>query len=216
VKVGDALRAALRDFWHQSWRLFVLNTSLALVASAILVAAVFIRPALILLLLLGPAAAAVMHCAVTLVQTEDLRLTDAVAGLRLHWKRGLALAALIAAVTVLGFVALGVYSGAGAWAWPLAILVIYLLAVFAVLQLALWPFAVYYRTRELPNVVVDSFTAVVRRPFGFAGLALVLLLVNAAGAAILFTPLMTLTIAYSFLAAAHFALPRNTLEEATL
>ena len=32
------------------------------------------RPALLLAVLLGPLIAAVMHCAVTLAQTEDLRL----------------------------------------------------------------------------------------------------------------------------------------------
>jgi hypothetical protein len=52
-----------------------------------------------------------------------------------------------------------------------------------------------------------------RRPWGFAGLALALLLVNAIGVVAAILPFLTLTIAYSFLVAAHFALPKNPARE---
>ena len=94
MTVGAALRRAARDFYDQSWRLLLLNGLLGFAGLAVLWAAVYAPPALLLGLLLGPPAAALMHCAVTLVRDEDLRLSDALVGLRLHWRRGLALAAL--------------------------------------------------------------------------------------------------------------------------
>jgi hypothetical protein len=116
-------------------------------------------------------------------------------------------------VAVVGVVTLRFYAGAGAWAWPLAVAAFYLLALFAVLQIALWPLAVAERERPLGTVARDALLALLRRPFAFVGLGLVLLLVNAVGAAAALLPLLTLTIAYSFLAAAHLALPRSPLRE---
>ena len=49
--------------------------------------------ALVLVPLTGPLAAALVHCAVTLVRTGELRLGDAFAGLQANWRRGLALGA---------------------------------------------------------------------------------------------------------------------------
>jgi hypothetical protein len=211
--MGDALRSALRDFYHQSWRLLVLNASLSLAVLTILVAALYAPTALVLLALVGPLAAALMHCAVTLAQTEDLRLGEAVTGIRLHWRVGAVLGTVNMGAVLVAFVAFRFYAGAGAWAWPLAVLVVYLLALFVLLQIALWPLAVYERGRPFTAVVRDAALAVLRRPLGFAGLALALLVLNAVGAAAALLPLLTLTVAYSFLAAAHYALPRSPLRE---
>jgi hypothetical protein len=52
-----------------------------------------------------------------------------------------------------------------------------------------------------------------RRPRAAFGLAFALTLVNLAGLAAALMPFLTLTIAYSFLAAAHFALPPRPLLE---
>ena len=84
-----------------------------------------------------------MHCAVTLAQTEDLRLAEAITGLRRHWRRGLVLGLLVAVAVVLGARAIPFYASAGRWAWPLAALSVYVLLVFFVVQLALWPLAVF-------------------------------------------------------------------------
>jgi hypothetical protein len=54
---------------------------------------------------------------------------------------------------------------------------------------------------------------VARRPGAALGLGLGLLLVNAAGLAAAVMPFLTLTLAYSFVAAAHFALPPSTTGE---
>jgi hypothetical protein len=179
----------------------------------VVLASLAIRPAILLVVLLGPVAAAVMHCTVTLAQTEELRLSEAVVGLRRHWRRGLALGALVAVAALLGAIAIPFYSRAGTWAWPLAALSIYVLLVFALFQLALWPLAVFENARPFSTVVREAALAVGRRPWGFAGLALALLVVNLVGVAAAVLPFLTLTIAYSFLVSAHFALPKNPARE---
>ena len=206
MSLARALGIAATDLYHQSWRLVVLNALLGAVLVGVVLASLAIRPAILLVVLLGPAAAAVMHCTVTLAQTEELRLSEAVVGLRRHWRRGLALGAIMA-------VAVPFYSRAGTWAWPLAALSVYVLLVFALFQLALWPLAVFEDARPFRAVVRDAALVVCRRPWGFAGLALALLLVNIIGVAAAILPFPTLTIAYSFLVSAHFALPQNPARE---
>jgi hypothetical protein len=213
MSLARALGVAATDLYHQSWRLIVLNALLVAVLVGVILTSLAIRPALLLVVLLGPTAAAVMHCTVTLAQTEELRLSEVVVGLRRHWRRGLVLGALLAAAAILGAIAVPFYSRAGAWAWPLAALSVYVLLVFALFQLALWPLAVFEDARPLRAVVRDAVLVVGRRPWGFAGLALALLLVNAIGVAAAILPFLTLTIAYSFLVSAHFALPKNPARE---
>jgi hypothetical protein len=213
MSLARALGVAATDLYHQSWRLIVLNALLAAVLVGVILASLAIRPALLLLVLLGPVAAAVMHCTVTLAQTEELRLSEVVVGLRRHWRRGLVLGVLVAAAAILGAIAVPFYSEAGAWAWPLAALSVYVLLAFALFQLALWPLAVFEDARPFRAVVRDAAFVVARRPWGFAGLALALLLVNAIGVAAAILPFLTLTIAYSFLVSAHFALPQNPARE---
>jgi hypothetical protein len=214
MTVGDSLRAALRDFYEQSWRLLVLNTALSTAAIAIAWAALYTPLALALVIVLGPLAAALMHCAVTLVREDDLRLRDAVVGVGLHWRRGLALGLLGIVAAGLTVTAISFYASAGTLAWPLAMLVLYLALLFAVYQLPLWPLAVFERDRPFKRVLADAAIALIRRPAASVGLAVTLMLVNLAGIAAAVIPFLTLTIAYSFLAAAHFALPRELAPEA--
>lgn len=213
MSLRRALGVAAADLYHQSWRLVVLNALLGVVMVGVVLASLAIRPAILLVVLLGPAAAAVMHCTVTLAQTEELRLFEAVVGVRRHWRRGLALGVLVAAAAILGAIAVPFYSTAGTWAWPLAALSLYVLLAFVLFQLALWPLAVFEEARPFRAVVRDAALVVGRRPWGFAGLALALLFVNAVGVAAAILPFLTLTIAYSFLVSAHFALPKNPARE---
>ena len=214
MTVGGALREALVDGYQQSWRLVLLNSGLAAAALGVLVAASYVQPALLLLLLLvGPLAAALQHCAVVLVRTDELRLRDALEGLRRHWRRGVELALVAAATFGLGIYALVFYARADPVTWPLAALVVYLLALFAALQLLLWPLAVAYPERPLRAVALESLTTAARRPFALPGLALALLVVNSLGA-VAVLPVLTMTVAYTALAAAHFALPSRPTPEA--
>lgn len=214
MSLGRALGVAAADLYHQAWRLVILNTLLGFGLVLIVLASIAVRGAFILAVLIGPAIAAVMHCAVTLAQTEDLRLAEALRGLRRLWRRGLALGVALAAAVGLGALAVPFYAHAGTWAWPLAALCVYLLLMFAVFQLALWPLAVFESGLPLKAVARDAALTVARRPLGFLGLGVALLLVNVIGVAAAILPFLTLTIAYSFLVSAHFALPKNPAREA--
>ncbi len=212
MTVKAALRYALRDMYEQSWRLVILNSALSAAVLAVLVLASYTPVALVLGIGVGPLAAALMHCAVSLVRDEELRLGCAVEGVRLHWLRGLELAALAGVVILAGVVALRAYGSSGALAWPLGFVVAYLLAFFLVFQLLLWPLAVAERDRSLRGVLADAGVALVRRPGASVGLALALLLINALGAAAAVLPLLTITVAYSFVAAARFTLSLQLAE----
>jgi len=209
-----ALGVAARDLYHQAWRLIVLNTALGVGVLLVVLASIAVRAALLLAILIGPAIAALMHCAVTLAQTEDLRLAEAVRGLRRHWRRGLVLGLALAVAVGFGALAVPFYAHAGTWAWPFAAVCIYLLLMFGVFQLALWPLVVFESDRPLREIARDAALTVARRPVGFLGLAVALLLVNVIGVAAAILPFLTLTIAYSFLVSAHFALPKNPAREA--
>jgi hypothetical protein len=148
-----------------------------------------------------------MYCAVTLAQTDEVRLGDALVGVRRCWRRGAALAAILGGAALAGSVAVRVYATAGTWGWPLAALALYMLAIFGVLQLWLWPFAVAEPERRLGLVFLDSMRALARRPLASLGLAAALIAVNIVGFVAAVLPLLTLTLAFSFLAAAHLALP---------
>jgi hypothetical protein len=209
MSVGASLRSAVRDLYEQSWRLLVLNAALSTFVLAVVVIGLWFVPVLALLVLLGPFAAGLMHCAVTLAQTDELRLGDAVTGVRLHWRRGLVLGLLVFAVVVAAAVAVPFYADIGGWWWVLALAALYAAAIFGVLQLLLWPLAVFELDRPLTEVARESLAGFLRRPAAGTALALVLLTINLVGLAAALVPFLTLTVAYSFLAAAHFALPRS-------
>jgi hypothetical protein len=204
---GGALRAAAVDFYHQSWRLAVFNAVLSAIVLTILYLAVFVHPLFVLVVVLsGPFAASLMHCAVQLADEEELRFRDALTGLRLHWWRGFLLAAIVLVVVWLGIIALRFY---GSDQWLFSVLVGDVLAVFAVVQLLAWPRAVRDRSRPLLRVFGDALSDFLTRPVSSFVFAVALLIVNVLGIAAAVMPFLTLTIAYSFLAAAHFALPRS-------
>jgi hypothetical protein len=208
--MGEALRAAGVDFWHQSWRLAVLNAALSLAVAPLLVLALWVPLLLaVAALVAGPLALALMHCAVTLAETEDLRLSYALAGLRLHWRRGLALGAIAGVVLAAGVWAVAFYGTAGAW--PLAALALYVVLAFGLLQLCLWPLAAHEPASPLRTLHRAALEVALRRPLETAALGIALLVVNLAGAAAALMPLLTLTVAFTFLAAAHYVLPRNPL-----
>jgi hypothetical protein len=212
MTMGAALKAALVDFYRQSWRLVLLNSAFS-VAALVVVLATFYSPfALVLVVLLGPLALALMHCTVTLAQTEELDLEEAVDGLRLHWKRGLALGTLTAAVLGLGALAIAFYADRGPFVFPLAVVVFYLLAFFAIFQMWLWPLAVFERDRPFGEVMREAARGLVLHPAASVGLALALFAVNALAAAAAILPFLTLSIAFTFLAAAHFVLPPGPRE----
>jgi hypothetical protein len=217
VGVGRALRGAVADFYEHSWRLVLLNGALSAFAFSFLLATQYLPLSLALALLaiaLGPPVLALAHCAVTIVQTDDLQLGDFARGLRLHWRRGFALGSLAAGFVLLTVIAFSFYAGRSTSAWPLAFLVLYLTGLLGVLQLPLWPLAVVRRELPLRRVLRDAALATARRPRASLGLAAALLLVNVLGVAAAVLPFLTMTVAYSFLATAHFFVPRERTGEA--
>jgi hypothetical protein len=213
LRVGTALRKAVRGFYEHSIRLVILNALLSGLALAILTLSLYQPAALILLLVLGPLAAALMHCAVTIVQDDDLRFADALTGIRLHWRRGFVLGALVAAGFVLTLVAVAFYAGRGAPAWPLAVLTLYVSGLFGLYQLALWPLAIAGRDHSLRSVLRAAAFALLGRPLAFIGLGAALVLINLIGLVAAVLPFLTMTSSYSFLAAAYFTLPPPSVEE---
>jgi hypothetical protein len=205
LRPGAALRAALRDLYAQSWRFFGLNAALSACLVPVAVAGLWAPPAWLLLLAAGPLAAALVHCAVVAATTGELRLGDALEGLRLHRRRGLVLGAVCFGTTALGAYAVVFYGGRGVLL--LAALAVYLLVVLLAFQLVLWPLAVAAPDRPLRLVLEDALRTLIARPLQALVLTLVLTLVNLAGVALAVVPFLTLTIAYSCLAAVHFALP---------
>jgi len=214
MSVRAALRTALSELYQFSWRLLVVNTAL----SVILVAGVLALPTLPLGLLVGsavagPVAAGLVHCVVMLVRGDDIRLADAAEGIRLHWRRGLALGALFGAGLMFGLVAVSFYASASHRIWPLAIVALYALGFFCLLVLTAWPLAIADPTRGVGPALRLAGLELLRRPGRALGFGAAILVINVLGA-VTIVPLLTLTIAYTFLAAAHVVLPKNP-EEAT-
>jgi hypothetical protein len=206
-----ALGAAFGDLYRQSWRLFVLNACLSAVVVPIVVAGLWVPPIWILLVAAGPLALALMHCAVVVTRTDELRLHDALDGLRLHWRRGLVLGAFLALGGVAGVYAISSYAARGALV--LAVLGVYLLVVFGIFQLVLWPLAVDERNVPIKRVAAEAGRTLLTRPMQSIVFGLALLVVNAVGLAAAVMPFLTITIAYSFLAAARFTLPPTSTPE---
>jgi hypothetical protein len=202
---GAALRAALRDLYAHSWRFFLLNAALSACLAPLVVAGFWAPPAWLLLVPGGALAAALVHCAVVTATTGELHLGDALTGLRLHWRRGLVLGAIFSAASVLGVYAIVFYGSRGVLL--LAALAVYLLLALLAFQLVLWPLAVASPGRPLRLVLQDALKTVLARPLQALVLTLALALVNVLGITLAVVPFLTLTIAYSCLAAAHFALP---------
>jgi hypothetical protein len=204
VNAGRALRAAAADFYQQSWRLAIFNTVLSIVAGAILYLTLLVNALFgLLFILVGPLAAALMHCAVKLAREQDLLFRDSLVGLRSHWRRGVALITIVLVVAWAGLVAIRFY---GSEQWLLTVLVGDVLAVFAAVQLLGWPRAIDQPDRPLRQVFTDALTDFLSRPVSTLAFAFALVVVNVLGIVAGVMPFLTLTVAYSFLAAAHFAL----------
>jgi hypothetical protein len=217
MSVRAALRSALSETYRCSWRLLVVNTAVSAAACAVVLVVSSVPLALLLApLVAGPLAAALVHCTVKLIREGEFALADAIEGLRLYWRRGLVLGGLFGTGLLLGVLAVSFYSSANHRALPLAALSAYVLAIFCVIVLVSWPLAIAEPDAPITDALRSAWMLLMRSPFRFLALGAALLVVNALGA-VMVLPLLTLTIAYSFLAAGHVVLPRSsTQEEATI
>ncbi len=211
MSINDVLRRSLTKTYQSSWRLLVVNTALSVVfAVAVLAMPTLPLGLLLACVLAGPLAAALAHCVVMLVRGDDIRLTDAVVGLRLHWREGLVLGALFGVGLMVGVVAVTFYVSEPHRVWPLAVGAIYLIGFFCLLVLVAWPLLVADLRLGVAGALRAAGVELLRRPWRALGLGTALLLVNLLGA-VTVVPLLTLTVAYTFLAAAFAVLPE--LEE---
>ena len=211
--VGHVLRRATRDFYEESWRLVALNTALSAYVLAVLAVASFAPIALVLVVGAGPIAATLVAASVIVVESGSLTFVETGEALRRCWRRGLVLAGLAGLWVLATVVAVRFYGASGTLAWPLAVLVLYLGAVFVLYQLVLWPLAVRDCERPLRDVAAEAAGVLVRRPGATIGLGIALLVVNALGVLAAVLPFLTITIAYSALAAARFVIAPRPLEE---
>jgi hypothetical protein len=209
--VGGALAAAAGGLYRNSWRFVVANAALSaavLVPVWLAVATAVVAPLLLVPLLAGPALAGLVHCAVRLAQGDsgEIRVADFGAGVRRHWRRGLTLGVLVALVLVAGAVAVREYAVRGGPFLLLAFACAYVLAAVVLFQLVLWPVAVLRADRTLRAAAAEALAVFLARWPAVLALGLGLLLVNLVGTAAVL-PVLTFTVAFSFLAAAHLVLP---------
>jgi hypothetical protein len=208
---GASLRLAVGDLFRNSWRLVPVNAALGAVLVFAAYAAIAVHAFLVLAVLAGPIALALAHCSVTLVRTGNLELADAREGLRLHWRRGLGFAAAGLLLVVLGALAVHFYTRSGV-GWPFAFLTLYLLVLVGIYGALLATVAVAHPERPLRIIARQAATVGAQRPGATLLLGLALLLVNLAGIAAAVMPFLTVTVAYSFLAVAHFVVPPEDKE----
>ena len=203
-----ALGKAGRDVFHNSWRLVPVNAALGAVLVAVAVLTAAVHAALVLAVFAGPIAAALVHCSVTLVRTGNLALSDALDGLRLHWRRGLQLGAAGTALVVLAVFAVRFYTRSS-FGWPFAFLTVYLVVLLGIYAVVLATYAIAQPERPLRLAAREAAALGARRPGATLLLGLALLLVNVLGIAAAVMPFLTVTVAYSFVAVARFVLPKE-------
>jgi hypothetical protein len=206
-----ALGLALGDLYRNSWRLVPVNAALGVVLVFATVCAVAVHALLVLIVLAGPLAAALAHCSVTVVRTGNLALADAWVGLRLHWRRGLALGAAGVALGVPAGIAIHFYTRSNV-GWPFAFFTLYLVVLLGIYAAVLTTIAVAQPGDSLRLAARSAATLGAQRPGATLLLGLALLLINLAGVAAAVMPFLTVTVAYSFVAVAHFVLPAEARE----
>ena len=211
MSVRRALRLAFGDLYQNSWRLLLVNAALGAVLVFAVFAAIAVPALLVLAVLAGPLATALAHCSVTLVRTGNLVVGDAWEGLRLHWRRGLVLGAAGVALGVLAVLAVHFYTRSSV-GWPFAFLTLYLVVILGIYAAVLTTLAAAEPDRRLRVVARRAATVGAQRPGATLLLGLALLLVNLAGVAAAVMPFLTITVAYSFVAVAHFVVPAEARE----
>lgn len=208
---GLALRSAGRDLFQNSWRLVPVNAALGAVLVAVAVLTVAVHALLLLAVLAGPVALALLHAAVVLARTGNVALADAWEGLRLHRRRGLELGAAALVLGVAAGVAIHFYTRFS-FGWPLAFATVYLVVLLGIQGLVVATVGVAAPELTLRAAAREAVRITLGRPGPTLRLGLVLLLVNVTGLAAGVMPFLTLTVAYSFVAVAHFVLPRQIPE----
>jgi hypothetical protein len=129
----------------------------------------------------------------------------------LHWRRGLALGAAGVALGVLAGVAIHFYARSSV-GWPFAFLTLYLVVLLGIYAAVLTTVAVADPGLSFRLAARNAGVLAAGRPGATLSIGLVLLLVNLAGIAAAVMPFLTITLAYSFVAVAHFVVSPEARE----
>jgi uncharacterized membrane protein YesL len=209
-RIGGSIRAALIDFYFNSWRLVPANAlwGVGLIAVALL-AFVFPLGGLVLTVLLAVPTAGIFRLAALIVRDEPVAFSDALVAWRTFLRPALLAGLVLVAVSglLLFNVALALLTAepllwiagtAAAWG---------LLAAWAV-ALPFWPLLVDPLRQEmsLRDRAQLAMMLVVISPLRF-GVLLLIVAVLVAVSAVLFAALLTVTIAFVALLAARYTLP---------
>jgi hypothetical protein len=213
VGLGDVFRRAVSDLYGFSWRLVIVNTAVSVVCAIVVVTVSAVPLSLLLApIAAGPVVAGLVHCTVKVIREGEFVLADAADGVRRHWRQGLQFGALCGAAIMLGALAVAFYGSERHRVLPLAVLAVYLVAFFLLVLLRATPIAIGQPETSVTEALTGAFMLVVRAPLRYLALGTGLLVVNLLGA-LTVLPLLTLTIAYSFLVAGRVVLPRTVEEE---
>jgi hypothetical protein len=207
MTVRTALRSALGETYRNSWRLLVVNTAVSsVIAVVVLFVSAFPLVLFVAPLVSGPLVAALVHCVLMLVREEELVVADAVEGMRRFWRRGFALGGITGGVFLAGALAVTFYASEAHRVLPLAAFCAYVAAIAFLVVLVAWVLAIAEPGEGVSAALRAAALVALRSPLRLLTLGIVLLIVNVVSI-VTVLPVLTLTIAYSFLAAAHVVLP---------
>jgi hypothetical protein len=207
--LGAALRAAATDFYFNSWRLAPANVVWGVSFVALLVVAAVWLPGFALTPLLVIPMVGISRMAALVVRGESVGFSDFAAGIVAHWRQALLVGAastLLAAVFTTNIV-IGLQAASPA-GWLFGTLALYADIGLAMMLTAFWPILVDPSRPGLPLRRRLRLAAMVNlwRPGRMAGLTILLVAVLAISA-VLFAPLLTISVAYVSLVATRYVLP---------
>ena len=206
---GGVVRAAISDFYFNSWRLVPANFAWTLALVALILAALSWPPAVLLLPLMALPTAGIARMAALAARGEAVAFADFGGGIARSW-RG-ALAAGYAGMTLLGVfgtnlvVGLGLGGPAG---WLFSAMAGYAAIGAAMVLVSFWPILADPRREgwSLGRQLRLALLVNLARPGRMAGLTLVLVVLLTVSTA-LFAVLVTAGVAFAILIATRYVLP---------
>lgn len=207
--MGGVVRAAIGDFYFNSWRLVPANLLWAVTFVVLAVAAAAWPPALVLLPLLALPTAGIARMAALAARGDAVGFADFGDGIARRWRQALvAGAAGLVLLIVFGTnLVLGLQLG-GPAGWLFGILAGYAALGTAMVLVAFWPILADPRRDgwSLGRRLRLALLVTLARPGRLAGLTLFLVLLLAISTA-LFAVLVTAGIAFAILVATRYVLP---------
>jgi len=209
-RVGGAVRAALVDFYFNSWRLVPANAiwGAGLFLLVLLVFSWTLAALLVLVLLTLPTAG-LFRMATLIVRQQPVAFSDALGAWRQFLRPALLTGLVLSIISlVLGANMVVGFASGEPLGWALATAAAWGLVATWAVALPFWPLLLDPVRAGVPigDRLRVSATLVVASPVRYAGLLLVVLVVLIAST-ILFAALLTISIAFVALLLSHYTLP---------